>query len=243
MFDTTLVASNPRREARRKLATLPAALAVHALAIALVMAGQLLAVDRVIEPTALEAYVDVQLPEPPPAPPAAPEGEKVTSATTAPVATEEPVQITEIPSQPAQAVASGTPGTPGGVPGGVPGGTPGGIPGGISETTAPPPPPPEPVTYTLELVSTPPIALSQPAPPYPEPARRMRVQGTVLIRAVIDEAGDVIDVRALNRLPLGCTEAALDAVRSWRYRPATLNDHAVRVQLEVKVTFRLAESS
>ena len=49
MFDTTLIASNARREVKRKLATLPAALAVHAMALGFVMVGQLWAVDQVPE--------------------------------------------------------------------------------------------------------------------------------------------------------------------------------------------------
>ncbi len=244
MFDTALVASNGRREAKRKLATLPAALAAHAAALGVVMVGQLWAVDGVVAPSVVEAYVEVELPTPPPGPrPGPPEGGGTGSGEKAAV-TSNPGPITDVPNKPPTA---GPPDLPGGGPGDDSGGRDGGIPGGASNGAAPPPlppPPPEPPkVYTLELVSAPPAALSQRAPVYPEAARRMGVTGTVVLRAVIDERGDVVDVRVVRGLPMGCGDAAADAVRSWRYRPATLNDRPVSVELDVRVTFRLAAAA
>ena len=244
MFDTTLVASNRRREVKRKLATLPAALAVHAMALGFVMVGQLWAVGGVVEPEVMEAYVDVQLPTPPPAPPAVSESEE--SANQEPPAAPEPVQITSVPSEPAKAGPPEAPGARNTVPGGDPtGGGNGVIPGGVPDrNVSPPPPPPQaPLVYTLETVTTRPIPRFRPSPVYPESARRARIEGTVLIHAVVDEVGDVVDVRLIDKVPMGCSEAALDAVRSWKYEAATLRGKSVKVQLEIRVTFRLSGAS
>jgi len=242
MFDTALGASGPRRGAERKLAALPAALAIHAAALGLVTVGQLWAVGRVADPAITEAYVDVQLPSPPPAPPPPPVGDDGDDATEPPAATAEPHQINDAPSEPAKAGPQESAEAKGGVPGGVPGGKAGAVPGGVAEPQAPPPPPPPPPpkVYTLELVSAPPVAVSQRAPVYPEAARHIRLEGKVVLRAVIDERGDVADVEVVQGLQMGCSAAAADAVRSWKYRPATVNDRPVRIQLDVTVTSRLA---
>jgi protein TonB len=84
-----------------------------------------------------------------------------------------------------------------------------------------------------------PVAISRPAPRYPEVARKARIEGTVLVEAIIDQVGSVVDARVLNDIGMGCGQAALDAIRGWRYEPATLNGRPVSVYLEVRVSFQL----
>jgi protein TonB len=74
---------------------------------------------------------------------------------------------------------------------------------------------------------------------YPELARRMRIQGVVRLEAVIDEHGNVVDARVLDDIGMGCGQAAVEAIRTWRYEPATLNGRPVSVYLEVRVSFQL----
>ncbi len=241
MFDTALVASNPRREVRRKLAALPAVVTVHAMAVGFVMVGQLWAVQPVFDPAVDEPYVDVQLPSPPPAPPGPAEPRTGTEPQKTQVP--EPTQIRDVPSEPAKAGPPEKPPGTGAVAGGDPDSKGGVVPGGFSENPAvspPPPPQPEvPTTYTLAAVTTRPVPTYQPSPVYPEVARRAQVQGSVVIHAVVTEVGDVVDVRLVHGVTMGCSEAALAAVRSWRYRAATLHGTPVRVELEITVTFRL----
>lgn len=84
-----------------------------------------------------------------------------------------------------------------------------------------------------------PVALERADPDYPEPARRAHQQGTVVLEAIITASGAVQEVRVLKTLNPILDEAAMRAVRQWRYRPATLNGRAVPVYLTVTVKFGL----
>ena len=84
----------------------------------------------------------------------------------------------------------------------------------------------------------PPARTTYAAPIYPPLAKAARVEGSVIIEATIDEAGIVRDLRVLRSQPL-FDQAALDAVRRWRYAPTRLNGVAVPVILRVTVMFSL----
>jgi protein TonB len=76
-------------------------------------------------------------------------------------------------------------------------------------------------------------------PDYPEAARRARIEGVVILEAVINAQGGVEDVRVVHSAGPLLDFAAAEAVARWTYRPATLNGRAVRVLLTVNVTFRV----
>ena len=76
-------------------------------------------------------------------------------------------------------------------------------------------------------------------PQYTEIARKARVEGLVIIEAIIDQNGNVTDARVLRGLRLGLDEAALDAVRRWKFTPGTLNGQPVPVIFDLTVTYRL----
>jgi Ca-activated chloride channel family protein len=105
---------------------------------------------------------------------------------------------------------------------------------------APPPPQPEgPIRYSVGGdLSAPQLAQSAP-PSYPEAARRARIEGAVVTELDIDKAGAVTDVKVLRGLPLGLTEKAVEAVRQWRFQPATLNGRPVATTLVQTVHFKL----
>ncbi len=75
-------------------------------------------------------------------------------------------------------------------------------------------------------------------PVYPPIAQSARVEGTVILEATIDAAGLVRNVTVLRSVPL-LDQAALDAVRQWRYRPTRLNGEAIPIIMTVTVTFSL----
>lgn len=85
-----------------------------------------------------------------------------------------------------------------------------------------------------------PEILFQTKPEYPKVARRARAQGTVIIEAIIDEAGCVRAVRTLQGLPHGLTESATAAVRQWVFLPATLAGEPVKVYYVLTVSYSVS---
>ena len=85
----------------------------------------------------------------------------------------------------------------------------------------------------------PPVLTLRVEPIYPESARRARIEGLVALDAVISADGEIEDVRIVKSAGPLLDSAAVDAVRRWKYRAATLNGRPVRVLLTVTVSFRL----
>jgi protein TonB len=69
-------------------------------------------------------------------------------------------------------------------------------------------------------------------------ARDSRVEGVVILDVIIDEHGTVTSTRVLKSVAL-LDQAAIDAVRLWRFTPARLNGEAIPVVMTVTVSFRL----
>ena len=111
-----------------------------------------------------------------------------------------------------------------------------GVPGAL-----PPPPPPRPQEPIRPggLVR-PPSKLVHVAPQYPQLARASRVQGVVIIEATIDSHGNVESTAVLRSIPL-LDQAALAAVRQWKFTPTLLNGTAVPVIMTVTVNFELSQ--
>ncbi len=106
-------------------------------------------------------------------------------------------------------------------------------------TVAPPPKPPAP---------THPIKISHWAegnliyrvqPVYPPLARQARIQGPVQLRAIVSKTGTIEHLTLESGHPM-LADAALDAVRQWRYRPYLLNDEPVEIETEITVNFVLS---
>jgi protein TonB len=121
---------------------------------------------------------------------------------------------------------------------GVESGPPSEIPGaGIANV--PPPPPPEPVRpMRLHSGMKAPVKTTHVAPLYPMIARQAHIEGVVILEAVLDDQGRVESVRVLRSIPM-LDQAAVDAVRQWRFTPALLNGQAVPVVMTVTVNFTL----
>lgn len=76
-------------------------------------------------------------------------------------------------------------------------------------------------------------------PVYTEEARKARVTGVVIVEAVIDELGNVTDAKVLKGLPNGLDQASLAAVRTWKFKPATLDGQPVKVYYILTVNFTM----
>jgi protein TonB len=75
-------------------------------------------------------------------------------------------------------------------------------------------------------------------PTYPPLARQARIQGTVVLVAVISKAGTIDNLRLISGHPM-LVPAALDAVSQWRYRPYILNGDVIEVETQITVNFML----
>ena len=80
--------------------------------------------------------------------------------------------------------------------------------------------------------------ISRVEPRYPVLARQIRLEGVVLLHAVISREGGITALEAVSGHPL-LVQAALDAVRQWRYRPTILDGEPVEVETTITVIFRL----
>ena len=77
-------------------------------------------------------------------------------------------------------------------------------------------------------------------PLYPDIARTAHVEGTVVIEAVLDTTGRVTQLRVVKSVPL-LDQAALDAVRQWRYTPSVYGGHPVSVLMTITIRFTLQQ--
>ena len=109
------------------------------------------------------------------------------------------------------------------------------------QPVAPPSEPPSGETYRYVTgdAITEPVKLDGPEPIYSDAAKRARIQGVVVLDAVIGVDGVVSNLIVLRPLPLGLTETAVDAVKKWRYQPATLEGEPVPVKYIITVRFKL----
>ncbi|MGB8541710.1 MAG: TonB family protein [Candidatus Acidiferrales bacterium] len=113
------------------------------------------------------------------------------------------------------------------------------IPGGLGARPIPEPPKPkaeQPRPISEGVMEA--ALLNKVQPQYPAAARLMHIAGTVRLQAIIGKDGRVRGVQVLSGHPL-LVQAALAAVREWRYRPTELNHEIVEVETEITVNFVL----
>jgi protein TonB len=128
------------------------------------------------------------------------------------------------------------------VPGGVPGGQIGGITGGMPGIVAPPiatpvnDGPKHPVRVGGDVKQ--PKLIYGPAPVYPTLANQAHVHGLVVIDAIIDEHGNVVQEKVVSGHPL-LVQAALKAVSQRKYEPTVLDGEPTPVDLRVEVNFQM----
>jgi protein TonB len=76
-------------------------------------------------------------------------------------------------------------------------------------------------------------------PAYPPLARNARIQGSVVLAALISKAGTIDNLHALSGPPM-LVPAAISAVSQWRYRPYILNSEPIEVETQITVNFTLS---
>ena len=121
-----------------------------------------------------------------------------------------------------------------GVFGGIPGQ---GIIGGTGPVLAPPKPAaPARIKQGGEVTAA--SIITQTRPAYPALARQARIQGTVVLHAIIDKEGKVAQLEVVSGHPL-LVQSAIEAVKQWRYKPTQLNGDPVEVDTTIQVTFTM----
>jgi len=84
-----------------------------------------------------------------------------------------------------------------------------------------------------------PVVIHSVEPEFTDDARRANYQGIVSIKLIVDSQGNPQDVRLASHLGMGLDEKAIEAVRQYKFRPATYQGHPVSVQIVIDVDFHL----
>ena len=190
-------------------------------------------------------------PPPPPPPPAALQAARIMKRIQSDLLsggqlrtpTRIPERVQMIREEEAPPPMPGAGGVVGGVPGGIPGGQLGGVIGGIVSATSslayvPKLQPVVPQRIRISQGVTNGLLIHKVEPPYPVLAKSARVQGNVVLKAVIDKEGTIQDLQLVSGHPM-LVPAAIEAVRQWRYRPYLLNGQPVEVETTITVIFAL----
>ncbi len=135
-------------------------------------------------------------------------------------------------------------GVVGGVPGGIPGGQLGGVIGGIVNATSslgavPKFVPATPQRVRISQGVTKGLLIHRVEPSYPPLARQARVQGEVVLSAVIDREGNIQNLQLVSGHPM-LVPSAIAAVKQWHYKPYLLNGQPVEVETTITVIFALS---
>jgi protein TonB len=220
------------------------AIVVHVIVLTLVLAIPVLRVTNTLPDmqTMMAFAAEPPAPPPPPPPPppparsAAPEPRLITPSVPKPAA--QLTMMLETSTDPITEGTSGT-GSTGGVEGGVEGGVPGGIVGGIISSAPPPPPPPPAPAVPVRVggqIHTPALVLRI-EPVYPKIAATAHLAGTVILEAVVGLDGCVESVNLLRSRHQLLDDAAIAALKQWRYTPLILNGIPTPFILTVTFTF------
>jgi len=241
MFSQTFVEQS-EAERKRKRATQSGSFIVQLIIVGFLFLIPLWFVD-VLPVQSLATFLVAPPPPPPPPPPAAPTvkvervSEVVNGSLRSPSKIPEKVKM--IKEEEAPPPSSG--GVIGGVEGGVPGGQVNGVLGSILTSSH----------TTQMVVAAPPkrirvstgisegMLIHRVEPIYPTIAARARIQGTVQLRAVIAKDGSIENLQVIGGHPI-LQQAALDAVKQWRYKPYILNGEPLEVETIVIVNFHMS---
>src|SRR6266568_732115 len=178
-------------------------------------------------------------PPPPPPPPAAVQQVQVRKIVSeldngqlkAPAKIPQKIAMIREEDTPPPSVGGGVVGAVGGVPGGQMGGVIGGI---INSTPVAVPKVATPQRVRVSQGVTEGLLVHKVTPSYPPLARQARIQGSVVLAALIGKDGSIQNLKVVSGHPM-LTSSALEAVRQWKYKPYFLNGEPVEVDTQVTV--------
>lgn len=95
--------------------------------------------------------------------------------------------------------------------------------------------------HVFSKVDEPPLPVRTPPPKYPDSLRRAGVSGVVAVALVIDERGTVIEAAVTKSSNAAFDLPSVEALKSWRFRPARVDGTAVRVRVTVPMHFNVSD--
>jgi len=247
MFSDSLLEFGVQR--KRKFFATTTSFIVNCLVILLMLAVPLMFTEE-LPRAQLLTFLVAPPPPPPPPPPAAAEVQRVVhqiqtdmlnnGELRTPSKIPQKIQMIKEDEAPPPMPASG--GVVGGVPGGIPGGQLGGVIGSVISSTNSAVPrfvPVVPQRIRISQGVTKGLLIHREEPTYPVLARSARVQGEVVLSAVIDTNGQITNLQLVSGHPM-LVPAAISAVKQWRYKPYLLNGQPVEVETTITVIFTLS---
>jgi len=245
VFEQSLVPMTSPLHPAGRWRYLPLALLLHAALFAALAGAHTWSVGEIGEPPFPVVFLtsrpmpDLGTPRGPEPQPAGPTPRPAGPATAATVQPQDVPTTVPTPAtgreEPALGPASDLPLTGTGGPGTGPVSSDG--PGGDFVVSLPAPAPQEPIRYVIGM--TPPEVVSRVEPRYPASARMIRSEGTVVVEVVVETDGSTGEVRVLRGISKVLDEAAVAAIRQWRFRPARVAGNPVRAYHTVTVRFEL----
>jgi periplasmic protein TonB len=246
MFEDSLMESGGRLRSKQG-ATTAISFALQILLVGVLVLLPLVFTEALPKQQLMTFLVAPPPPPPPPPPPAATPEIKVVKKITTELdngelrtPTKIPKKIQMIKEDEPPPPSSGVAGVVGGVPGGVPGGAVGGVLGGIisgTPTAVPKVATPQRVRVSQGVSQG--LLIHQVKPTYPPLARQARIQGVVVLQAVIGKDGNIQNLKVVSGHPM-LAPSALEAVKQWKYKPYYLNGEPVEVDTTINVNFTLA---
>ncbi|HEV3512122.1 MAG TPA: energy transducer TonB [Candidatus Sulfotelmatobacter sp.] len=248
MFSDSLLEFGPQRK-RRAFATTTSFI-FNCCAVGIMLIVPLMFTEE-LPKAQLLTFLTAPAPPPPPPAPAAAEPVRVvhqiqtdmlnTGQLRTPTKIPQKVEMIKEEEAPPPMMAAG--GVVGGVPGGIPGGQLGGVIGGIvsaaSNAAVPKFVLATPQRVRISQGVTKGLLIHRAEPMYPPLARAARVQGEVILTAIISTTGQIENLQLVSGHPM-LVPAALEAVKQWRYKPYLLNGTPVEVETTITVIFSLS---
>jgi protein TonB len=240
MFEDSLIESGGRLKTKRGRTTLVSFI-LEAIVVVILILIPLMFTEALPKGQLMTFLVAPPPPPPPPPPPAA---VKIVKAVETDIVNNQLRTPTKIPKQVKIIQEEEAPppsaGVVGGVPGGVPGGAANGVIGGIISSTPVAVPKVAVQRVRVSQGVTQGLKVHDVTPQYPQMAKIARVQGPVVLAAVIGKDGTIQNLRVVSTASPLLNQAALEAVKQWRYRPYILNGEPVEVDTTITVNFTLS---
>ena len=239
MLVECLIESRKNKLEGHKIALLPIVIGIHVVVILAMVVSSLWSVAYITEPPIKVMLFSTPPPPPPAAKPKQAQQQELPKPT--PTSNVAPVDIPDYrPEISAGGVGDVSGAVEGGFEWGDEGGVDGGVVGGIPDGVPVPKPPEDaPVRIGVTAQGEQPKKIREIQPDYPEIARRARIEGVVILEAIINKDGTVGEIKVLRSLNPLLDQAAIKAAKQWLFQPGKINGKPVKAYFTLTINFKL----